>query len=369
MLLVAAALLILNEKYVTRFAWRLLLSGMLLGIAIGIRLTAATAVVAFAGFLLADGPWRRGWRTTAVFAAGLCIGLAPLVWIYFLAPGQFIFGNFHYPVLNTAWREMGPHSRDTSPWGKLLVFGGVCFAKPGNLALLLAAGISLAVSGYRAHPFRRELGFLGILMLFLLVGSFAPSPSFAVYFYQPLPFVVLWLLYVNAPLLAMPKVERLRMVCVCCVLATGVALGVGAYFHAAVAFRPSAWIPVRAHDYGRQLASDVRGGGRVLTLAPIFPLEGRLKIYETYATGPFAMRVGNMVTEREELSLRLTDEADLSGFLRGDPPAAVLVGFEGDVEGPIVRCAGTFRDCRSYALPRHWQARGTPCRLVRKKLE
>jgi hypothetical protein len=368
MLLVAAALLVLNEKYAARFAWRLLLCGLLLGIAIGIRLTTATAAVAFVGFLLADAPPRRTWRTTAVFAAGICVGLLPLAWTYSLAPGPFLFGNFHYPALNTAWREIGPHRLDTSPWGKLLVFAGVCFAKPGNLALLLAAGLSLAMTHRGARPFRRELGFLQVLMLFLLVGSFAPSPSFAVYFYQPLPFAVLWLLYLNAPLLVMPAIERLRAVSVACLVATGVALGLGTYFHAAGAFRTSAWIPVRAHDFGRKLASHVPRGGRVLTLAPIFPLEGRLTIYETYATGPFAMRVGDMITEREELSLRLTDEEDLSGFLRSDPPAAMLVGFEGDVEGPIIRSAGTLPDCRVYALPVRWQARGTPCRLVPLKL-
>jgi hypothetical protein len=52
-------------------------------------------------------------------------------------------------------------------------------------------------------------------------------------------------------------------------------------------FRPADWATIKVHRAGCRLASRT-GKGSVLTLAPIFPLEGGLRIYPELAAEPFA---------------------------------------------------------------------------------
>src|SRR5207244_778571 len=140
-----AAVLLLRQMPRGYRPWPMLLAGLLLGVGVGVRLTVAPAALACAGFVLADRetPGRGRWVPALSLAAGFALALLPMAWTYHLAPWQFLFGNFGYPILNTAWREAGPHPRDTSPLGKILVFAFVCFAQPGNLLLLASAVLSL----------------------------------------------------------------------------------------------------------------------------------------------------------------------------------------------------------------------------------
>ena len=355
------AAILLRQIEVGYRLWLLFVAGFLLGLGIGVRLTVAPVAVAFLGFILADSdgsPPHRRWRRGGAFLAGLAVAMAPMAWLYSAAPRQFIFGNFGYSALNTAWREIGPERRDTSAIGKLLVFATVCFLKPGNLLLIAAAGASLndawRSGKWRTHPYRRQLKFLGLLMLFILVGSFAASPSFGVYFYAPVPFLILWLVYLLAPRVAGTEVGSDKLCrAVAFILLVAIIPGCPAYFST---FRPAGraqWITLRAHHLGDQLRIVTRGRSPVLTLAPIFPLEGGLDIYETYATGPFSLRVAGMLPARQRRYLGLVDEQRLNDLARKRPPQAVLGGLEGASDRPLF-LRGDASGCTLVCVPRNW---------------
>ena len=92
------------------------------------------------------------------------------------------------------------------------------------------------------------------------------------------------------------------------------------------------WYPIKVHRLGIAMADSIREG-RVLTLAPIFCLEGGLEIYEEFATGPFAWRTAGFLNERNRKELKMYSSDDLHNLLKERPPRGVLVGFERDFFG------------------------------------
>jgi hypothetical protein len=119
-----------------------------------------------------------------------------------------------------------------------------------------------------------------------------------------------------------------------------IAAGAGNYLYPKLAFSPAAWVPLRAHALGGELRRRIGPEASqrpVLTLAPIYPLEGGMDVYEPFATGPFAMRVAAMVPEDDEGPLHLLDEQDLGVVLRQRPPAAAVAGFEGPDDAALIR--------------------------------
>jgi hypothetical protein len=81
--------------------------------------------------------------------------------------------------------------------------------------------------------------------------------------------------------------------------------------------------------------ADAVHDGKVLTLAPIFPLEGKLDIYEEFATGPFMWRTADLVDKKDRKRLRIISENELDSYLTKKPPVAIFIGFEGGLEKPM----------------------------------
>ena len=90
-----------------------------------------------------------------------------------------------------------------------------------------------------------------------------------------------------------------------------------------------------------RLASQTRvrvGSGKVLTLAPIIPLEAGLDIYPELVTGPFALRTAHLLDPVDRARFKMVSATDLEVLLRPAPPSAILVG-ETDNEDPLIQFA------------------------------
>jgi hypothetical protein len=91
------------------------------------------------------------------------------------------------------------------------------------------------------------------------------------------------------------------------------------------------WEGMKTHRQAEEIRSHVPRG-RVLTLAPICPLEAGLSIYPAFSTGPFAWRISPYVEPAKAARLGILSPATLEQALRAAPPSGVLVGFEGKGE-------------------------------------
>jgi 4-amino-4-deoxy-L-arabinose transferase-like glycosyltransferase len=316
------------------------LGGALLGLSIGTRLTFAPAAVPLA-FLAARSrralAARARLRLLWCFSCGAALALLPALGLFLLAPGKFWFDTGGYQPFHTMyWNAIGEERWGTIP-GRLFSPQTI-LGEPGNVVLLLlfcAVVAALGLARARGSGVNlSEVGGVLLLFPFLLLGAFVSRPPWYQYFYAPVPFLVVGILYG----LAAPGVEERWRKWGAAAFALAVvalaAAGSGEYRGVRDLAAPSTWVPIVTHRAGVEMEAAV-GQRRVLTLAPIFPLEGGAEIYPEFSTGPFMWRLGPFLSPEQRHRMAVVSEAELPALLAARPPAAVLLGFEGELEEPL----------------------------------
>jgi hypothetical protein len=329
------------------------LGGVLLGLAVGTRLTFAFVVPVFIAAVAAyptlagmKVSWRARLRPALTFGDGLVLGLVPSLVAFFMAPRQFVFGNVEYHEMNALfWQKVG-YDRTMDATGKLDYLWDVV-AQPANFVLAVGS-ISLLVAGLVAHrgvgkPWQFELLFAGALLPAILLGALAPTPSWYQYFYALVPFMVLVAAY-GAAALYQRALWTLAGFGLMLLLLAG--LGQPAYSLKGLS-DPANWVPVRVHDLGLEV-SRYAGKGKVLTFAPIYALEGGADTYDLLAVGPFVWRSGSLLEPDERRDLGLPSHEEFARQLAQEPPGAILTGFEEGLEAPWL----DFARERGYELVR-----------------
>ena len=337
--IVAAAALFLHRESTRPTNKWITASGVFVGLAAGARLTYVLTAIPF---LLAislqrgESVWKQRRSQWLAFGAGFLVASLPWIALFVAAPRPFLFGNLTYQSLNTDYRELLSHRVGETLLGKGVYFFHVLVDKPANLLLLLTFAIVALMVGFKILRRRAwlesEAVILGGLALVLLVSAFAATPSWYQYFYGPVPFLILAALY-GVSFVWQPGVIWGRAFAggaVVLFLASGASLISQSDWGSLR--EPDKWIPVQAHQLGEELLRRA-GHGKVLTLSPIFPIEGGLGTYKELATGPFSWRVAPLLTERQRREFVVMSYSDLETTLRNDPPAAILVGFEAGNEG------------------------------------
>jgi 4-amino-4-deoxy-L-arabinose transferase-like glycosyltransferase len=324
-------------------------SGVLLGLAVGTRLSYLPLLAPFAGAVLwhpTTTSWRGRLHLAGALVSGVAVGLLPALFLLALTPEQFIFGNLELPRLGAKFREELEHSVAMTFVGKVKYLWDA-IRHTGNLLVALALVIvtpwaAIMPPSLRAADLegdrRFPLVFVLTLIPFLLIGSFAPTPTWYQYLYAPIPFVVLGVVY---GLAAHRDPAALKIYLRVFVVVVAVATGYGFkdYRHTAGLIAFDQWVPAKIHRTGRAISA-ATSEGKILTLAPTLPLEGRREIYKELVTGPFVWRVGRFLPDGRRREHGVISERDLPDLFRRDPPRAVLVGFERHgVEAPLLAYA------------------------------
>ncbi|HEY2990447.1 MAG TPA: glycosyltransferase family 39 protein [Candidatus Binatia bacterium] len=321
-------------------SWKFfLLSGFFLGMAIGIRLSFAPLIVPFLAvvFLSSARRSRTLWPALAAFAIGGLAANLPALYFLAAAPDKFFFGNFGYAALNTLYRQEMNYGKAMTLGAKLEFFFRVVFLQPENL--LIAAVVvgsllgALAVKIRRAVGPRSELVFLLLLLPFLYIGAFAPTPVWYQYFFAPTAFLVLVAPY-GLALVSDARKRRWSAWALLIAAFLSLASGVSAKTPASVPslFRPASWFPVRLHKVSEEIAGRLtasRGAGmKILTLSPLYAVEKKLPVYPEFATGQFAWRVSHLLSPDERERQSLVGPADVDNFVKKEPPSAILTTSE-----------------------------------------
>ena len=179
-----------------------------------------------------------------------------------------------------------------------------------------------------------KIAFLLSLAIFILIGSFLPAPSWYQYFYAPLPVLILGVLY------GLSRLDRspLRLAALASfflgVLLTN-AFHFNQYPNLRSLARPGTWYPIQTRVLGYKI-KQLSGEGRVLTLSPLFPLDGGARIYPEFATGPFAWRVADFLNEEERSAYQIWSNENLVQVLEQQPPGGILTGLTRDAEGFLI---------------------------------
>lgn len=309
------------------------LAGMLLGGAVSSRLTFAPLIAPFLVIIFL-GPNPSGdkrWPAALLFSAGLVVALLPTLLLFWMNPHRFLFDNFSYHhTLNTSY-QIGKAQEVTVNEPLPFSYKRLISRYSGKMWLILAFSYLVIWKKLISWEWRgdgnRRLRFVLVLIPFAFIGCLVPRPSFEQYYYDLVPFLILGIIYSLAT--TEPRLLRRYLLTF-----LGVFLVCGAFsgfdFKYLNAFRTvDQWPPFVVHSMGLDLKKTI-GRGRILTLSPLFPLEGGLQIYKAFATGPFAWRTARFVPKNEKEELGFVDAEDLSQLVDSERPAGVLLGGESE---------------------------------------
>jgi len=231
----------------------------------------------------------------------------------------------------------------TSLGAKALLAHGIWFGGV-NLLLALAAliGVTLYALQERQSRTAPGLAYLAIAVVVVVaMFGFAPTPSFPQYF-APLCAALLFLVGVTAAPGQSVRGRSIESVFVAIGLLAFVAGAPRLAQHAGKLASPGSWTVTKIHRAGEAIAAEMAKAcveGKVLTLLPIYPLEGGLGVYPEFATGQFVYRTGDLTPPDLRKWYRTTAPSEIEAFLSADPPAAMLLGFEPALEAPMVAFA------------------------------
>lgn len=318
----------------------LALCGGCVGLAVGTRLSFAPLVAPFAlATLLFPIRGQRKIFGLTIYGLGVAVALLPVAPLFCAAPRQFIFDNFTYnSTIDLLYRQSTMPGR-IAFWNKLSFPFQIFLKSPSGL-LLIAGFIFFAARPWWHNRSRwrndREISVLLLILPFLFIGSWAPMPSYRQYYYPFVPFLLLAVIIG----LARERPFRRRMFrWLWLAVIVGVLETVPSLANPLGFLQPWSWPVFSAHEKAEAIAK-LLPRGRVLTLAPLFPLEAGRGIYPEFATGPFAWRTASFVDPQSRAAFGFVAPADLDRFLAADPPAAILTGFERyEFERPLLTYA------------------------------
>lgn len=315
------------------------LCGTLIGLAAGTRFTYAALIPVYA-LVVALLPKARLLRTRLVSAsmlgAGTLVSMLPALALFLAAPDRFFFGNYIYIRLNTLYRqtvEYGLAMDLPAKWEFLLK---KVLLHPLDFFLYAAFVVFSGAAVYRWLRSRDESDpgapLAAGLGLVLFATAFAPTPSWPQYFFAPLPFLMIAFVYGVSWLSQRKALYGYIAVGTLAILALTSGAVTTARSNLERLLQPEQWLTVEIHDFAMQIRAQVPAG-KVLTLAPIFPLEAGLDIYEPFTVGPFAWRTAHLVGAELRGQYGIVARREVEDYLAIDPPAAVLVGFETESAG------------------------------------
>lgn len=320
----------------------LFFAGMLLGFGAGVRLTVlplATSLLAGI-WLLGDATLPRRMRRSFWLLSGVLLACLPLFAVASQDWDAFWFDNFVYPQINTLFRtEIGYERAMLLPNKVLFFVTDVLIAEPRNL-ILPVAYLALGIP----YPIRRlfdrtrvEIGMVALTMPFLFIGALAPTPAWHQYFFILYPF---WALGVTWGLHTHHQnwVQKRSFWGVLGLLVVAnTALWWNEYHRELRLVGPERWYTAEVERIGEAIGELVGPDERVLTVSPIYAIEGGRGIYPSLATGPFGLRAARFVSDAERRRFGfMAPGAEMDEYFENAPPSAILTGADPKEESTLL---------------------------------
>lgn len=328
--------------------WRIALIGALLTFATCMRITTALAQLLFFVILLLrpSRSIKQRLKTILPFIAGTAVVLIWPLWLVLVAPRAFYLNLFWLPMLNSEWLH------------KIGMFFGkfdlilIALTTPGYPVLVVIT-IQLWLT---VLLLRRKLKISNITNLLLAVLlplvffiiALVPPTMWKQYLAMPAPFLVISFAY---PLVYIRKLTDIpahnKHFRVALALIVACAL-VSISLHPVVLRRipklanPLSWTPLRLHRISRDIAGRTKSAQPILTLAPLYAIEGGSNIYDEFSSGPFVYRIADYVTPADLEIAHAVGPETLCRLLEKSPPAAVILGAEPKpLEAPFLQAVAS----------------------------
>jgi hypothetical protein len=337
------------------------LCGAMLAAAVGSKITYAFAPLTLLLFSLA-----RQWRAPVSgyarlelvpLVAGGLAGAIPMLVVALSSFANFWYGVVQYHATATIewYSALGFESRLELP-DRLLYF--VRFFIRSDATLAASIWLATMLGAWVITPQRHRLSAdRGIYLVPLLVAIVAlpfaliPAPSWTQYFVPLVPFVILAPIFLGR---LIPEADARRYAPVAAAaICLGSLPGLGNLAVDSLrALQSGESTPLEVQRIGAEIDAALGSrSGPIVTLAPIYVLEGRRPIPPEVASGVAFFRTGDLLDAETVVRLRGLSPRTLPTVLGESPPAGILVGVETDdaeyvdVEAPL----------RQYALDRGFE--------------
>ena len=330
-------------------------TGVVLAGAVGTKISFAFAPVTFVAFSLVR-QWRERdpiyWRVELLpLVAGGIVGALPMAAVALPSLENFWYDVLQYHTTAT-FEWYGEHDGATLelPY-QLQLFVRLFLRSDATLAacIWLVAMIGVVATANTRRSLGTERGRILLPLVLLAIGlpfAFLPKPSWVQYFTPLVPFVILAPIFLASLL---PREDARRYVPLAIsVMALGSLSGLGNLgVDALRATRDDTWTTTLVRRFGAEIDTALGDRrGTVITLGPIYALEGARPIAPELVLGPQFFRGGDSLDAATIHRLAAVSPATLDELVKRSAPAAILVGVDTvdryrDVEAPLRQYATT----------------------------
>jgi hypothetical protein len=310
-----------------------LLSGVCLAIATGAKLYYVMIIFPFIAtstiFPRTGGLKQKLFKTILPFLLGLFVGSLSVFYYFFKDIDAFWINNWEYHSLNTKWRELTGYTRASIKSLDFLRNSRASLRQKVNF-IWLSPALVLSSS----------------LLAIATVTAFLPTPLWRQYFAPPVPFAILTIVCLYTQL--NPKGKIIAKRAMIFLTALTLIFGIGSerlYARLNTLLAPEQWKVVAVHQTAQNIRtyvdriSKTNPDAKIATLAPLYAVEGGLKIYNELSAGPFMYRIGDLMSSEKRAKVKGTSAKTIQTLFDRDPPVAILVGFEGDLDRPLIEYA------------------------------
>jgi len=180
----------------------------------------------------------------------------------------------------------------------------------------------------------RNLLYVALLVLAFFIIALIPPTMWRQYLAMPVPFLIISFAY---PLLYLrelaDKAGRKKhfkiagVVVAVCVVVAVVSYPVVLYRNV-VLLVPEGWTPIHVHEISQDIAEKTQEPKKILTLAPLFALEGGCDIYTELSCGSIVYRIGDRLSAWNRDITHTVGPRTLARLVEKEPPSAVIVNVE-----------------------------------------
>ncbi len=314
--------------------WRIAAIGALLTFATCMRITTILVQLLFFAAVLSQPAEsiKQRFKTALPFLiATVIVSLWP-VWVIAQATRAFFLNLYWIPMLYGKWlHEIGMVHNKVN-----LTLSSI--SKPGYFVLILIAIYLCLMTAYVRKRFSKSHSRNLLLVILLVVTFFVialiPPTIWRQYLAVPVPFLIISFAY---PLLYLRslagEVSRNRhyklasiLIYVCVVIS--VISNPVVLYRVPMLLIPESWVPIQLHNISEEIAQKTREPKLILTLAPLFALEGGCNIYPELSAGAIVYRIADRISSWNRDITHIVGPGTLKQLIEKSPPTAVILGVE-----------------------------------------
>ena len=326
--------------------WRIAAIGALLTFATCMRITTVLVQLLFFAVVLSQPAEsiKKRVETALPFLIATVIVLLWPIWVIAQAPRAFFLNLYWIPMLYGKWlHQIGMvHNKFDLTLSSI--------STPGYFALIvIAIYLCLIVACFRKRfstSNARNLLLAALLAVAFFVIALIPPTIWRQYLAVPVPFLIISFAYPLFRLRSLASgVSRNRHFKVAFTL-IAVSAVIAVVSNPVVLYRtpmllvPESWVPIGLHNISEEIAQKTRQPKLILTLAPLFALEGGCDIYPELSAGAIVYRIADRLSSWNRDITHTVGPRTLKNLVEKSPPSTVILGVEMEVlEEPLFETA------------------------------